>query len=132
MTEGNDGWTAVGTSEGWPAADGLLAVTSPLGPVLVWGTPDEPKGAIIAACPHKTAPLVAAEVRDSAVTCRRHGVRYDLATGEPVDLGRLSYPPPGLMMLEMQTRDGRIEVRRPVSPPPASPLSTTSGDSCDR
>ncbi|WP_405935838.1 Rieske 2Fe-2S domain-containing protein [Streptomyces sp. NBC_00726] len=134
MTAGDDTWTEVGTTEGWADADGRLAATSPLGPVLVWGTAAEPKGAIIAVCPHKLAPLAAEDVCAGEVACRRHGVRYDLATGEHVDLGRLSYPPRGLMTLEMRTRDGRIEVRRPTDPAsaPTSAPATTSGVSCDR
>lgn len=132
MTAGDDTWTAVGTTEGWADADGRMTGTSPLGPVLVWGTADEPKGAVIAVCPHKLAPLSAAQVCDGEVTCRRHGVRYDLATGESVDLGRLSYAPRGLMMLEMRMREGLIEVRRPTEPSSTSAPATTSGDSCDR
>jgi nitrite reductase (NADH) small subunit len=37
-------------------------------------------------CKHMKASLTTAEIKDGVITCRWHGWRYDLATGECFDL----------------------------------------------
>jgi 3-phenylpropionate/trans-cinnamate dioxygenase ferredoxin component len=36
-------------------------------------------------CPHALLPLSGGEIRGSAITCPRHGARFDLQTGQPLN-----------------------------------------------
>lgn len=54
-------------------------------------TPDK-VFAVGSLCPHQNAPLDGAPVQDNAIICRRHGYRFDLATGECRTLGGYAIP----------------------------------------
>ena len=43
-------------------------------------------------CPHQNAPLDGAIAQNGCVTCRRHGYRFDLKTGDCVTLGGYGIP----------------------------------------
>ena len=43
-------------------------------------------------CPHQNAPLDGALAEDGCVTCRRHGYRFDLNTGDCTTLGGYGIP----------------------------------------
>lgn len=59
-------------------------------------------------CSHRGCSLATGEIGDGAVTCPCHGSRFDLRSGE-VLRGPATAPQP---VLDVRTRDDRIEVRR--------------------
>ena len=53
-------------------------------PVAVFRTGDDKVFALVDRCPHKQGPLSMGIVHGSSVTCPLHGMKIDLATGEPM------------------------------------------------
>jgi nitrite reductase/ring-hydroxylating ferredoxin subunit len=43
-------------------------------------------------CPHQNTPLEGARAEDGALTCSRHGYRFDLSTGECLTVGGYGVP----------------------------------------
>ena len=56
-------------------------------------------------CPHQNALLTGAPTGDGIVTCRRHGYRFDLKTGDCLTLGGY-----GLPVFDAQVEDGTVYV----------------------
>jgi nitrite reductase (NADH) small subunit len=54
-------------------------------PVAIFRTGEDEVYALVDRCPHKSGPLSMGIVHGSAVTCPLHGMKIDLATGEPMD-----------------------------------------------
>lgn len=48
--------------------------------------------AVGSTCPHQNAPLHGAIIRDGQIVCRRHGYRFDAATGECLTTGGYGLP----------------------------------------
>ncbi len=53
-------------------------------PVAIFRTGDDEVFALVDRCPHKQGPLSMGIVHGTSVTCPLHGMRIDLATGEPL------------------------------------------------
>lgn len=58
---------------------------------------------IEADCKHMKASLAGGEVKDGIVTCRRHGWKYDLATGRCLTVEKMS-----LKVYDVEVSDGDI------------------------
>lgn len=54
--------------------------------VLVVRTKDDRLFAVSGMCSHQAKPIIAGRVRNCTITCPTHGARFDLATGEALDL----------------------------------------------
>lgn len=65
--------------------------------------------AVIDVCPHARQPLAGGAVSAGSITCPKHGARFDLQSGAP--LNRICNKP--LQTLDLRVRDERIEVRLP-------------------
>ncbi len=65
--------------------------------------------AVSGICSHQEKPLVKGRVRDCKITCPVHGARFDLETGEPLDLPATAPIP----VYELRVVDDWIEVRLP-------------------
>jgi nitrite reductase (NADH) small subunit len=67
-------------------------------PVAIFRAGDDHVFALIDRCPHKHGPLSMGIVHGSSVTCPLHGMKIDLATGEPMgaDRGKGCAPPIGV------------------------------------
>lgn len=57
-------------------------------------------------CPHALLPLAGGRMDGSCVTCPRHGARFDLRTGKPVN----SITNESLKVYSVRTTNGRIQV----------------------
>ena len=56
-------------------------------------------------CPHQNAPLSDAKVEQGQITCRRHGYRFDLQTGDCLTLGGYALP-----IYPVEIQDGTIYI----------------------
>ena len=74
-------------------------------PVAVFRTQDDRIFALVDRCPHKQGPLSMGIVHGSSVTCPLHGMKIDLATGEPMgaDQGKGCAP-----RIEIRLERGRV------------------------
>ncbi|WP_317929782.1 Rieske (2Fe-2S) protein [Halioxenophilus sp. WMMB6] len=54
--------------------------------VLVVHTKDARLFAVSGMCSHQAKPILAGKVRNCTITCPTHGARFNLETGEPLDL----------------------------------------------
>ena len=74
-------------------------------PIAIFRTGEDEVFALIDRCPHKKGPLSMGLVHGSSVTCPLHGMKIDLATGEPMgaDAGKGCAP-----RIEVRVEDGRI------------------------
>ncbi len=66
--------------------------------------------AVSAICSHQAKPLFNGRVRNCKITCPVHGARFDLATGEPLDLPATKPIP----VYEVRVVDDWIEVSLPA------------------
>lgn len=57
-------------------------------------------------CPHAMQPLAGGQIADCAIRCPKHGARFDLRSGKPLN-GVTNQPLP---VYAVRVRDGRIEV----------------------
>jgi nitrite reductase (NADH) small subunit len=57
-------------------------------PVAIFRAGDNEVFALVDRCPHKQGPLSMGIVHGSSVTCPLHGMKIDLATGEPMGADR--------------------------------------------
>ena len=74
-------------------------------PVAVFRTGDNEVFALVDRCPHKQGPLSMGIVHGSSVTCPLHGMKIDLATGEPMgaDTGKGCAP-----RIDVRLERGRV------------------------
>ena len=79
---------------------GARRVGSASHPVAIFRTGDDEVYALVDRCPHKRGPLSMGIVHGSSVTCPLHGMRIDLATGEPMgaDAGKGCAPGIGVRL----------------------------------
>lgn len=94
---GSDGKTEmvdVGAAEDFPAGRGKRVMVNE-NPVALFKL-GEKFHALDDCCSHAMAPLNSGDVKDGAVSCPRHGARFDIATGEVLSLQAVgnvvSYP----------------------------------------
>jgi 3-phenylpropionate/trans-cinnamate dioxygenase ferredoxin component len=57
-------------------------------------------------CPHALQPLAGGEIRDGAIRCPKHGARFDLETGRPLNGVTVNL----LRTYPLRIRQGRIEI----------------------
>lgn len=62
-------------------------------------------------CPHARQPLAGGTVDGVAITCPKHGARFDLRTGDPLN----AVCQRALSMLELRIESGRIQILLPTS-----------------
>jgi nitrite reductase (NADH) small subunit len=69
-------------------------------PVAIFRTSDDRVFALVDRCPHKHGPLSMGIIHGTSVTCPLHGMRIDLATGEPMgaDAGKGCAPRIGVRL----------------------------------
>ena len=69
-------------------------------PVAIFRTGDNEVFALVDRCPHKQGPLSMGIVHGASVTCPLHGMKIDLATGEPMgaDTGKGCAPAVGVRL----------------------------------
>jgi nitrite reductase (NADH) small subunit len=74
-------------------------------PVAVFRTGDDRVFALVDRCPHKQGPLSMGIVHGSSVTCPLHGMKIDLASGEPIgaDAGKGCAP-----RIAVRLQQGRV------------------------
>ena len=86
---------------------GARRIGSSAKPVAIFRTGEDEIYALIDRCPHKQGPLSMGIVHGSAVTCPLHGMKIDLATGEPMgaDAGKGCAP-----RIDVKVEDGRVLV----------------------
>jgi nitrite reductase (NADH) small subunit len=74
-------------------------------PVAIFRTGDNEIFALVDRCPHKKGPLSMGIVHGSSVTCPLHGMKIDLATGEPMgaDNGKGCAP-----RIDVRLENGRV------------------------
>ncbi|MDP3737422.1 MAG: nitrite reductase small subunit NirD [Hyphomonadaceae bacterium] len=74
-------------------------------PVAIFRTGKDEVYALVDRCPHKKGPLSMGIVHGSSVTCPLHGMKIDLATGEPMgaDAGKGCAP-----RVEVRVERGRV------------------------
>lgn len=65
--------------------------------------------AMVDICPHARQPLAGGELSGSSLTCPKHGARFDLETGQPLN----GVSKKALHMLAVRIRGDRIEVCLP-------------------
>ena len=84
---------------------GARRIGSTSHPVAIFRTGDDEIYALVDRCPHKKGPLSMGIVHGSSVTCPLHGMRIDLATGEPTgaDAGKGCAP-----RVEIRLERGRV------------------------
>jgi nitrite reductase (NADH) small subunit len=84
---------------------GARRIGSSAKPVAIFRTGADEVYALIDRCPHKKGPLSMGIVHGSAVTCPLHGMKIDLATGEPIgaDAGKGCAP-----RIEVRVENGRV------------------------
>ena len=84
---------------------GARRIGSASRPVAIFRTGEEEVYALVDRCPHKKGPLSMGIVHGSSVTCPLHGMRIDLATGEPMgaDAGKGCTP-----RIEVRVEHGRV------------------------
>ncbi|MCK8683323.1 Rieske (2Fe-2S) protein [Pseudomonas umsongensis] len=63
-------------------------------------------------CPHARQPLSGGTMNGSSITCLKHGARFDLGNGQPLN----GVCKKALQTFEIRIRDERIEVFLPVAP----------------
>jgi nitrite reductase/ring-hydroxylating ferredoxin subunit/uncharacterized membrane protein len=105
--EGPDDWVAVADESSVEELRPLLVQSAGLDIVLV-----REKGALYALlerCSHQGGPLHEGRIADGCVICPWHSSRFRLSDGEAMS-GPTAHPQP---TLEVRTRDGKVEVRRP-------------------
>jgi nitrite reductase/ring-hydroxylating ferredoxin subunit len=68
--------------------------------------------AVIDICPHALQPLSGGAMSGSSITCPKHGARFDLKNGQPLN----GVCKKSLQTLAVRIRDERIEVCLPVTP----------------
>ena len=66
-------------------------------------------------CSHQSKPLTGGRVRNGCIFCPHHGMRFKLATGEP--LGQLTSRP--LTTIETRIESGQIQIRLNTDDQPA-------------
>lgn len=71
-------------------------------------------------CSHDGQPLTDGPVADGAITCPRHGAKFDLKTGQALCMPATR----GIQTFEVQVRDGEIFVGPAGSEPPVMPNVT--------
>jgi len=102
---------------------GRLSVLVDDTPVLLLQTQDGYR-AIEDVCTHDGQPLTDGPIQDGAVTCPRHGARFDLATGKP-----LCMPATGpLTVYEVQVESGAILLRAAPQGTRVEPTASASRD----
>ncbi|HEV7690190.1 MAG TPA: nitrite reductase small subunit NirD [Hyphomonadaceae bacterium] len=74
-------------------------------PVAIFRTGEDEVYALVDRCPHRQGPLSMGIVHGSAVTCPLHGMKIDLATGEPMgaDAGKGCAP-----RIDVKLERGRV------------------------
>ena len=70
-----------------PRGTGKLISIDKEGEVVIHHTEDDSYFASIALCPHQNEPLDCARLEGCEVICRRHHLRFDLATGNCTNAG---------------------------------------------
>lgn len=74
--------------------------------VLICRTADDVLHAISDVCPHALQPLAGGEVADGAIRCPKHGARFELCSGKPLN----AVSKTALPVHAVRIRDGRVEV----------------------
>jgi nitrite reductase (NADH) small subunit len=74
-------------------------------PIAIFRSGDDEIYALVDRCPHKNGPLSMGIVHGSSVTCPLHGMKIDLASGEPMgaDAGKGCAP-----RIEIRLERGRV------------------------
>lgn len=62
--------------------------------------------AVVDVCPHARQSLAGGRLNDNCITCPKHGARFDLQSGSPLN----GVSKTGLKTLSVRARDGRIQV----------------------
>lgn len=57
-------------------------------------------------CPHALLPLVGAEISGACITCPRHGARFDLITGKPLNHTTTE----SINIYPVRIKDGNIQI----------------------
>jgi 3-phenylpropionate/trans-cinnamate dioxygenase ferredoxin subunit len=65
--------------------------------------------AVMDLCPHARLPLAGGDMRGSSITCPKHGARFDLESGCPLN----GVSKKSLQTLDVRIVDQRIEIRLP-------------------
>ena len=73
-------------------------------------------------CSHDGQPLTDGPVADGAITCPRHGAKFDLKTGNPLCMPATQ----AIQIFSVQVRDGEVFVGPAGAEPPIAPLVTVS------
>jgi nitrite reductase (NADH) small subunit len=84
---------------------GARRIGSPARPIAIFRTGEDQVFALVDRCPHKKGPLSMGIVHGAAVTCPLHGMKIDLATGEPMgaDAGKGCAP-----RIDVRVENGRV------------------------
>ena len=84
---------------------GARRIGNSVRPVAIFRTGDDKVFALIDRCPHKQGPLSMGIVHGSSVTCPLHGMKIDLASGEPMgaDQGKGCTP-----RIDVRLEQGRV------------------------
>jgi 3-phenylpropionate/trans-cinnamate dioxygenase ferredoxin subunit len=75
--------------------------------------------AIADSCPHQGASLVSGKLEGGAVSCRAHGLRFDLTTG-----GMRGAPGFGVRVYPIRIHDGQVQID--LAQPPSSQESSVA------
>jgi nitrite reductase (NADH) small subunit len=84
---------------------GARRIGSAARPIAIFRTGEDQVFALVDRCPHKKGPLSMGIVHGAAVTCPLHGMKIDLATGEPLgaDAGKGCAP-----RVDVRIENGRV------------------------
>lgn len=72
-----------------------------------------PAGEVVAMrdlCPHARQPLAGGSIDEQSITCPKHGARFDLRSGEPLN----AVCRRAVAMLDVRIEQGRVQVAVPM------------------